>query len=272
MIKITLPLMSMKDWRWNYLFLWQLDFYFSYYILILLICIALKFLRLPRQLLHYLTICTFYPCFAPYHFSYTLLTSPLNYSFFLSLYLSFSLSLYFYHFTFLFSFRPLPPIHLSYYSTIKGIGALAGSTIMLLTIPWCLSIIGGRVDIDPKTKLARYVYHHSSFYFSLFQTISLFYVFFYFLCIEWRFFVSALQVFLYWNSWKSWSEISSSIFLFQLIFGVYWLFASIMSRIRLFFQSDEIFIEIVCHCCNNVFAGNFFLSNTIFPIMMYSVL
>ena len=88
MIKITLPLMSMKDWRWNYLFLWQLDFYFSYYILILLICIALRFLRLPRQLLHYLTICTFYPCFAPYHFSYTLLTSPL-----LSIILSFSLSL-----------------------------------------------------------------------------------------------------------------------------------------------------------------------------------
>ena len=103
---------------------------------------------------------------------------------FLSLYLSFSLSLYFYHFTFLFSFRPLPPIHLSYYSTMKGIGALAGSTIMLLTIPWCLSIIGGRVDIDPKTKLARYVYHHSSSYFSLLQTTSLFYVFFYCLRIE----------------------------------------------------------------------------------------
>ena len=27
-------------------------------------------------------------------------------------------------------------------------GALAGSTIMLLTIPWCLSVIGGRVDLD----------------------------------------------------------------------------------------------------------------------------
>ena len=36
-----------------------------------------------------------------------------------------------------------------------GIGALAGSTIMLLTLPWCLSIIGGRVDIDPRTKLAK---------------------------------------------------------------------------------------------------------------------
>eukprot|EP00922_Rhytidocystis_sp_ex-Travisia-forbesii_P021938 GHVS01032140.1.p1 GENE.GHVS01032140.1~~GHVS01032140.1.p1 ORF type:complete len:357 (+),score=34.76 GHVS01032140.1:43-1113(+) len=27
-----------------------------------------------------------------------------------------------------------------------GVGALAGSTIMLLTVPWCLSVIGGRVD------------------------------------------------------------------------------------------------------------------------------
>ena len=30
-----------------------------------------------------------------------------------------------------------------------GIGALAGSTIMLLTIPWCLSIFAGRVDLGP---------------------------------------------------------------------------------------------------------------------------
>jgi hypothetical protein len=29
------------------------------------------------------------------------------------------------------------------------VGALAGSTIMLLTIPWFLSIVGGRVHIDP---------------------------------------------------------------------------------------------------------------------------
>ena len=28
-----------------------------------------------------------------------------------------------------------------------GIGALAGSTIMLLTIPWFLSIVGGRVNV-----------------------------------------------------------------------------------------------------------------------------
>jgi hypothetical protein len=28
-----------------------------------------------------------------------------------------------------------------------GIGALAGSTIMLLTVPWFLSIVGGRVNV-----------------------------------------------------------------------------------------------------------------------------
>ena len=31
-----------------------------------------------------------------------------------------------------------------------GVGALAGSTIMLLTVPWCLSVIGGQVPIDHK--------------------------------------------------------------------------------------------------------------------------
>ena len=33
-----------------------------------------------------------------------------------------------------------------------GVGALAGSTIMLLTIPWCLSVYGGRVDLDSDGK------------------------------------------------------------------------------------------------------------------------
>jgi len=28
-----------------------------------------------------------------------------------------------------------------------GIGSLAGSTIMLLTVPWFLSIVGGRVNV-----------------------------------------------------------------------------------------------------------------------------
>ena len=33
-----------------------------------------------------------------------------------------------------------------------GVGALAGSTVMLLTIPWILCIIGGRVDLDTEGK------------------------------------------------------------------------------------------------------------------------
>ena len=42
-----------------------------------------------------------------------------------------------------------------------GVGALAGSTIMLLTVPWFLSIVAGRVDIVQEkshspTKYARY--------------------------------------------------------------------------------------------------------------------
>eukprot|EP00752_Nemacystus_decipiens_P007995 g7143.t1 len=37
-----------------------------------------------------------------------------------------------------------------------GVGALAGSTIMLLTIPWFLATWGGRVDIDKETGLAVY--------------------------------------------------------------------------------------------------------------------
>jgi hypothetical protein len=36
------------------------------------------------------------------------------------------------------------------------VGALAGSTIMLLTIPWILSIYGGRVDINKDTGLPTY--------------------------------------------------------------------------------------------------------------------
>eukprot|EP00601_Ochromonadales_sp_CCMP2298_P006487 CAMPEP_0173202514 /NCGR_PEP_ID=MMETSP1141-20130122/19019_1 /TAXON_ID=483371 /ORGANISM="non described non described, Strain CCMP2298" /LENGTH=235 /DNA_ID=CAMNT_0014127895 /DNA_START=90 /DNA_END=794 /DNA_ORIENTATION=- len=37
-----------------------------------------------------------------------------------------------------------------------GIGTLAGSTIMLLTLPWFLSIVGGRVNIDPFSLLPDY--------------------------------------------------------------------------------------------------------------------
>ncbi|CAM9847904.1 unnamed protein product, partial [Heterosigma akashiwo] len=31
-----------------------------------------------------------------------------------------------------------------------GVGALAGSTIMLLTMPWVLSVFAGRVSLDDK--------------------------------------------------------------------------------------------------------------------------
>lgn len=37
-----------------------------------------------------------------------------------------------------------------------GVGALAGSTVMLLSVAWFLSIYVGRVDIDPKTGMASY--------------------------------------------------------------------------------------------------------------------
>lgn len=37
-----------------------------------------------------------------------------------------------------------------------GVGALAGSTIMLLTVPWFLSIVGGRVNIEPFTRQPNY--------------------------------------------------------------------------------------------------------------------
>jgi len=38
-----------------------------------------------------------------------------------------------------------------------GVGALAGSTIMLLTLPWTLSIVAGRVSISRKTGRCKYV-------------------------------------------------------------------------------------------------------------------
>ncbi len=51
-------------------------------------------------------------------------------------------------------------INLGFCSCIEqltvGVGALAGSTIMLLTIPWFLSVVGGRVNIEPKTGRPRY--------------------------------------------------------------------------------------------------------------------
>lgn len=41
-----------------------------------------------------------------------------------------------------------------------GVGALAGSTILLLTVPWCMSIIAGRVNLDTTTGLAVYTRPH----------------------------------------------------------------------------------------------------------------
>lgn len=43
-----------------------------------------------------------------------------------------------------------------------GVGALAGSTIMLLTIPWFLSVVGGRVHLDPATGQALYKRPHGA--------------------------------------------------------------------------------------------------------------
>ena len=38
-----------------------------------------------------------------------------------------------------------------------GVGALAGSTIMLLTVPWALSVYGGRVDLLPGSNKPNYM-------------------------------------------------------------------------------------------------------------------
>mmetsp|Transcript_12594 Transcript_12594/g.19166 ORF Transcript_12594/g.19166 Transcript_12594/m.19166 type:complete len:546 (+) Transcript_12594:112-1749(+) len=37
-----------------------------------------------------------------------------------------------------------------------GVGALAGSTIMLLTVPWGLSVLAGRVSLDPESGIPKY--------------------------------------------------------------------------------------------------------------------
>lgn len=37
-----------------------------------------------------------------------------------------------------------------------GIGSLAGSTVVLLTLPWFLAVLGGRVDLDPETRQPLY--------------------------------------------------------------------------------------------------------------------
>ena len=61
----------------------------------------------------------------------------------------------------------LPPLNAPSCTTVSshpqvavGVGALAGSTIMLLTLPWMLSLVAGRVTVvrgtpDYKKKLQR---------------------------------------------------------------------------------------------------------------------
>ena len=49
-------------------------------------------------------------------------------------------------------FSGLGSIEVAQESLSVGIGALAGSTIMLLTVPWALSVFAGRVDIYPGNK------------------------------------------------------------------------------------------------------------------------
>lgn len=45
-------------------------------------------------------------------------------------------------------FSGIGPVEKAQENVAVGVGALAGSTIMLLTVPWFLAILGGRVDID----------------------------------------------------------------------------------------------------------------------------
>lgn len=47
-------------------------------------------------------------------------------------------------------FSGIGPLDVAQDQVAVGVGALAGSTIMLLCIPWFLCVLGGRVDIDEK--------------------------------------------------------------------------------------------------------------------------
>eukprot|EP00930_Biecheleria_cincta_P018780 TRINITY_DN1450_c2_g1_i1.p1 TRINITY_DN1450_c2_g1~~TRINITY_DN1450_c2_g1_i1.p1 ORF type:complete len:596 (+),score=112.64 TRINITY_DN1450_c2_g1_i1:57-1790(+) len=51
-------------------------------------------------------------------------------------------------------FSGMGPVEKAQESVAVGVGALAGSTIMLLTVPWFLAVLGGRVDIDASGKCA----------------------------------------------------------------------------------------------------------------------
>merc|ERR1719324_2090791 len=45
-------------------------------------------------------------------------------------------------------FSGVGPLAVAQENVAVGVGALAGSTIMLLTLPWILSVWGGLVDMD----------------------------------------------------------------------------------------------------------------------------
>merc|ERR1719183_1376214 len=45
-------------------------------------------------------------------------------------------------------FSGIGPVETAQENVAVGVGALAGSTIMLLTLPWVLSCYGGRVEIN----------------------------------------------------------------------------------------------------------------------------
>jgi len=53
-------------------------------------------------------------------------------------------------------FSGVGPIEIAQENVAVGVGALAGSTIMLLTLPWVLSVFAGLVDMDKKGKCVGY--------------------------------------------------------------------------------------------------------------------
>jgi len=53
-------------------------------------------------------------------------------------------------------FSGIGPIEIAQENVAVGVGALAGSTIMLLTLPWILSVFAGQVDMDASGKCVGY--------------------------------------------------------------------------------------------------------------------
>merc|ERR1719329_579321 len=53
-------------------------------------------------------------------------------------------------------FSGVGPLEVAQENVAVGVGALAGSTIMLLTLPWVLSVYAGQVDMDSNGNLVGY--------------------------------------------------------------------------------------------------------------------